>query len=199
MHESLPEAMSEAMSEAMRRTAEIVRAVRPDQLALPTPCTEYDVAGLGRHLTYWGVLFSERAARKQQPMPDAGPDDVGVDWAQTFARHADQTVAAWSVPDAWTGTTSLAGVPMPAALVGSLMLAELVLHGWDLAVATGQRPAYSTAVAETTRGIIERMAGQGRAAGIFAEPVPVPDSASPLDRALAFSGRDPAWTARQSG
>ena len=194
MHESLPEAMTEAMTQ----TAEIVRAVRPDQLGLPTPCTAYDVDALGRHLTYWGVLYSGQAARKQQPTPDAGPDDVGADWAEVFTRHADQTVVAWSAPDAWTGTTSLNGAPMPAALVGSLMLAELVLHGWDLAVATGQRPTYSDTVAKTTLEIIERMADQGRAAGIFAAPVPVPDSASPLDRALAFSGRDPAWTASRA-
>lgn len=194
MHESLPE----AMTEAMRRTAEIVHAVRPDQLTLPTPCAEFDVATLGRHLTYWGVLFSAQAARKQQPASDAGPDDVGADWAETFTRHADRTAAAWSVPDAWTGTTFLAGASMPAPLVGSLMLAELVLHGWDLAVATGQQPGYSEAVAKTTLEIIERMADQGRAAGIFADPVPVPDSASSLERALGLSGRDPAWPTRRS-
>jgi uncharacterized protein (TIGR03086 family) len=73
--------------------------------------------------------------------------------------------------------------------------ADLVLHGWDLARATGQRFTCAPEVAEQTRVFLAGFAGQGRAMGLFAAPVPVGADASPLARALALSGRDPAWRA----
>jgi uncharacterized protein (TIGR03086 family) len=73
------------------------------------------------------------------------------------------------------------------------MLGELVIHGWDLAMATGQAFPCPPDAAEATRRVLADMAPMGRSYGIFAAEVPVPESASALDRALALSGREPAW------
>ncbi|HEX5543758.1 MAG TPA: TIGR03086 family metal-binding protein [Micromonospora sp.] len=187
--------MQHLMTEAAAEMTAVVRAVKPDQLALPTPCTEYDVRTLVNHLIYWSGFFSEAAAGKQLPPEGAQRDYTDGDWAEIFAEQSGRAAATWAKPGAWEGVSQLAGTPMPASVVGSLLLAELVLHGWDLAVATGVRPAYSDEVAQATLGILRQAADQGRAAGIFAEPVPVPVSAPPLDQALGLSGRDPRWKA----
>jgi uncharacterized protein (TIGR03086 family) len=73
--------------------------------------------------------------------------------------------------------------------------ADLVLHGWDLARATGQTLHCSAEDAEQTGRFLDGFAEQGRGMGLFAAPVPVPADAPPLVRALALSGRDPLWRA----
>ena len=84
---------------------------------------------------------------------------------------------------------------MPAAAIGSMMTSEFVLHGWDVARATGQSFTVPEPLATTALAGVEAIAGMGRDGGWFAAEVEVPQDAPTLDRALALSGRDPAWTA----
>jgi uncharacterized protein (TIGR03086 family) len=83
---------------------------------------------------------------------------------------------------------------MPAAAIGSMMIAEFVVHGWDVAVATGQRVEVGAPLGEAVLEGVEAIAPMGRDGGWFAPEVAVPADAPTLDRALAASGRDPAWT-----
>jgi uncharacterized protein (TIGR03086 family) len=87
------------------------------------------------------------------------------------------------------------GAKTPAADVAALMIAELVLHGWDLAAATGQDYSVSDRAAEAALRAVEANAEVFRQYKGFADPVPTPADAPALDRALAPSGREPAWTA----
>ena len=73
--------------------------------------------------------------------------------------------------------------------------ADLVLHGWDLARATGQAVRCSAEAAEQTGRFLDGFAEQGHRMGLFAAPAPVAADAPPLDRALARSGRNPVWRA----
>jgi uncharacterized protein (TIGR03086 family) len=86
------------------------------------------------------------------------------------------------------------GSPTPAADVAALNIAEMVLHGWDLAAATGQAYKVSEPAAAAALRAVEANAELFRQYKGFAEPVQVPPGASVLDRVLAVSGRDPAWT-----
>ncbi len=82
---------------------------------------------------------------------------------------------------------------MPAAAVGSMMTSEFVLHGWDVAMATGQDIAVSEDLAATALEGVQAIAQMGRDGGWYGTEVHLPDGASTLDRALAASGRDPRW------
>jgi uncharacterized protein (TIGR03086 family) len=86
------------------------------------------------------------------------------------------------------------GDPLPAALVGGMALGEIVLHGWDLARATGQSPTWDDDVVAFLYREVERTAELGRQVKAYGPEVPVPETAPPLDRALGLSGRDPNWT-----
>jgi uncharacterized protein (TIGR03086 family) len=104
--------------------------------------------------------------------------------------------SAWVDPAAWEGSTQVGGVDLPGAVGGLIALHEVVLHGWDLARATGlpydQDPATLRAGLEALLGMYPADQLDNRA-GIFGPPVDVPDDASVLDRTVAFSGRDPGW------
>ena len=83
---------------------------------------------------------------------------------------------------------------MPAPVMAAVALDELVVHGWDLAVATGQEYRGDD---ESARRSLEFAASVGddpeARAGLYGPAVPVPDDAPVLDRLLGATGRDPRW------
>jgi uncharacterized protein (TIGR03086 family) len=177
---------------------EIVRGVKPDQVAAPTPCAEYDVRLLLNHLLFWGPSL-EGAARKESVPPPAGSEsEVDLtegDWAAAVAAQAERIAAAWSRPAAWEGTTHMGGpMELPASMVGGMVVIEVLVHGWDLARATGQHWEWDGDLVTYTLGEVVKTAEQGRQMGVFGPEVTVPGSAPALDRVLALTGRDPAWT-----
>jgi uncharacterized protein (TIGR03086 family) len=108
------------------KTEAIIAGVRPDQTLLASPCAEFDVVQLVDHMVGWASSFAARAAG----MPFEGdPNDyrAGTNPAAEFRSAATTIVGAYrSVADA--------SAKMP---VGMLLM-EYIVHGWDLATATGQ-------------------------------------------------------------
>jgi uncharacterized protein (TIGR03086 family) len=178
-------------------TVATVRAIRADQLDAPTPCSKYDVHALINHLLFWGPSL-EGAARKEPVAPPAASEqDVNLAagaWADKIEAQIDRLVTAWSEPDAWEGTTQMGGpTAMPASMIGGMVLGELVVHGWDLARATGQEPRWDDGVLKFLYCEVEQTAEQGRKMGVYGDQVHVPATASVLDQTLGLAGRDPNW------
>jgi uncharacterized protein (TIGR03086 family) len=173
------------LAQIVAATQDVVRGTEPDRLGDPTPCAEWDVRHLIGHV--FQVVTAVGIAARGEPVP------AGL-WSQTLT-GADFGAAAkaWDPPP--TAMIDMGGMPMPAPTVRAMLGADLVLHGWDLARATGQQLACPAEAAEQTCHFLAGFAGQGHAMGLFAAPVPVGADASPLVRALALSGRDPAWRA----
>lgn len=180
--------------------ARVAEAVRADAMTAETPCEKFDVQGLLTHLLYWAPVF-ELAARKE-PIPTGRPaegeQDLAVgDWRNLLADNIHALATAWSDPAAWEGVTSIGRSDLgdlPAAFVGSLVLSEFAVHGWDLARAVGSSYQCDDHVAEAVYGILAESAEHGRASGAFGPEVAVPATASTLDRTLGVSGRDPDWS-----
>jgi uncharacterized protein (TIGR03086 family) len=85
------------------------------------------------------------------------------------------------------------GMEFPAEVVAVVAIEELVVHGWDLARATGRELDPDAADLAVAVGFLEQLAGGGPS-GAFGAPVPTDDSAPALDRAVGLSGRDPGWS-----
>lgn len=172
----------------------LARAVAAAPLDTRTPCADWDLAALVRHVVFWSPLLAA-AGRRATPTPVAPAEaDVVLREGALEAAWAD-VVDAWSDPAAWTGTTSLGGPdPMPAPMIGEMVVGELVVHGWDLARAVDMSPEWPTEVLVPLHTGVVGMAPQGRDMGIFGSEVPVPADAPLLDRIVAVTGRDPYWT-----
>ncbi|WP_218158841.1 TIGR03086 family metal-binding protein [Streptosporangium canum] len=175
--------MNELLSRAVTRTAAVVREIREDQLGLPTPCADFDVRGLLGHLSRAAGMF-DALARKEEVPPEDGDHTA-------FESRAAAMVAAWSRPEAFEGISPTMGMPMTT--VFQLGLGDVVIHGWDLARATGQDYGVDEETGEAVAAFMDRMAPQGRRMGAFREAHAVPEDASPFERALGLSGRDPGW------
>jgi uncharacterized protein (TIGR03086 family) len=80
---------------------------------------------------------------------------------------------------------------MPASVAASILPVELVLHGWDLAQASGQQIHISDQLVDYLRGLAERVVPPARLSGSFADEVPSSADSSALDRLAAFAGRRP--------
>jgi uncharacterized protein (TIGR03086 family) len=126
--------------------------------------------------------------------PDTGASDIGPGWREDFPKILDGLAEAWRDPAAWTGMTRAGGIDLPGAVAAAVVADELVIHGWDLAVATGQPYEPDPAALRTSYTFLlaaaEDPTGGG---GIFGPVVPVPTDAPLLDRAVGLSGRDPGW------
>jgi uncharacterized protein (TIGR03086 family) len=197
--------MRQLMVPAAEETVAVVGGVAPALLSGPTPCPEYDVAGLLAHVADWTGVRALTAARKEPP-PDTATDVTEVaepGWTKRYAELARASASAWSEPEAWDGETGLSGAGrMPAGFIGGIVFGELLLHGWDLAVATGQRFAPDGELAATLFDRLTAMGDLARQGGVFGPEVAVPASAPAFDCALGLAGRDPAWTpgdARRAG
>jgi uncharacterized protein (TIGR03086 family) len=185
------------MTEAADAAARTVASVEASKFGRPTPCTEWDVRALLNHLILWTSYSLEARAHGesvgQELMDRDFADDPG--FAAAYRAQLDRAVTAWADPAVWERSLDVMGTPTPAADVAALNIAEMVLHGWDLAAATGQAYTVSESAAVAALRAAEANADLFRQYKGFAEPLEVPPTASVLDRLLALSGRDPAWTA----
>ncbi|MFD5220013.1 TIGR03086 family metal-binding protein [Streptomyces tendae] len=182
-----------------RILARLADGVRDDRLADPTPCPDLAVRNLLGHLTGLAVAFRDAARKDLGPTTDTSPEasvpDVGPGWREELAKVLGELADAWREPDAWTGMTRAGGIDLPGAVAGAVVADELVIHGWDLARATGQEYAPDPAALQAAYGLLAAAAEEpDRDAGMFGTVVPVPADAPLLERAVGLSGRDPGWT-----
>jgi uncharacterized protein (TIGR03086 family) len=184
--------MTEGAAEAVR----VARGVKAGQLDGGTPCKEFDVRALVNHwVLYTSYGLECRAERRDIPEELMERDFAGEDgFAEAYAAQLDRALAAWARPAAWEGEINAGGMAMAAPEVAKLILAELTVHGWDVAKATGQEFGVSEGLGELILSVVEEHAAVYRQYDGFAEPVPVGETASAFERALAMSGRDPGWT-----
>lgn len=186
---------------AAQRLARLVERVPDERLDAPTPCPAYSVGDLLDHVAGMAVAFAHAAAKtlpeggSQPPSGDASR--LAGDWRAQIPEDLAALAAAWRDPAAWTGVATVGGVDLPGEVAGVVGLDELVIHGWDLARATGQPFDDDPASLEVVHGFVAGLAEPGNEqmrSGIFGPVVPTGDGASLLDRTLGLAGRDPAWS-----
>jgi len=181
-----------------RIVARLAEGVTDEQLTAPTPCPDYALRNLLGHLAGLAVAFRD-AGRKDlgattDTSPDAAVPDIGPGWREELPKALDELADAWRDPDAWTGMTRAGGVDLPGAVAAAVAVDELVIHGWDLARATGQPYAPDPTALQASYDFLLACADDPARGDIFGPVVPVPAEAAPLDRAVGLSGRDPGWT-----
>lgn len=189
------------MTSACTHTATLLDGVRDDQLNGRTPCEKLSLAELVAHIGGLADAFSAAARKESGVLTDTPPSGGGYqlddDWRDRYPVALAGLAAAWQDRPAWEGMTRIAGMDMPGDVTGNVALTEVVLHGWDVARATGQDFRVDADVADVVLAHLASFAADGPVEGLFGPVVPVPDDAPALDRALGLSGRDPGWMARR--
>jgi uncharacterized protein (TIGR03086 family) len=178
---------------AAGRMARLVEGVPEDALGRPTPCSDWTVGDLLDHIAGSALAFTAAAAKKPlDGAPNVSAANLDADWRTSIPRRLDALAEAWSDAGTWTGMTAAGGVDLPGEVAGVVALDELVIHGWDLAKATGQEPGYDGPELEAVHQMVEQFRSGG-IEGIFGPQVEVDEDAPQLDRIVGLAGRDPAW------
>lgn len=179
------------LEKALDHITGLLGNVTPDQYGQATPCEDFDVRALANHLVagnpYYVILAMgggpDFSLFARDRIGDEQPGDV-------YARGAKEVLAAWQ------GAGALGRrMPLPGGGLGpriaDLHLLEAVLHGWDVATATGQDragdPDVVQAAMQTWYG---NHPDEIRAdTGMFGSSKPAPEGAPGMDRLAAYFGR----------
>jgi uncharacterized protein (TIGR03086 family) len=184
------------MKAAAAEAARVVNGVPdqvPDELDGPTPCGDWDLRTLLNHTILWTSYSAERRAYGESVAEDLMSKDFTADpgFRKDYEDQINKAVQAWSDPKRWEGDLKVMGDATPAADVAAMLIMEMVLHGWDIARATGQEYVCDDAVAAALRETVEAQADLFRKYQGFADAVQVPSTATVFEQALSLSGRDP--------
>jgi uncharacterized protein (TIGR03086 family) len=126
------------LERALAQTETIIVGIGEDQQRLPTPCRSWDVSELLAHLVYDLGAFTERAAGGTPIWSDPIAAVEGS-YVEAYRTGSAGLVGAWRAAGDLTGTMEMPGMGEVAKRFPiDQQIAELAVHGWDLAVATGQ-------------------------------------------------------------
>ncbi|MGW4767840.1 TIGR03086 family metal-binding protein [Nocardia sp. NPDC004278] len=175
----------------------VVGAIADEQLTAPTPCADTTVRDLLAHVSMLTEAFRQAATKEavgRSVPPAVGPETaLPDDWRARIPAQLKALVEAWRDPAAWDGETEAGGVSASAVVMAMIALNETVVHSWDLALATDQRPAADPSHLAVLLEFLSDTPAEGTP-GMFDPVVPVPVTAPELDRVVGLTGRDPAWT-----
>lgn len=183
---TLPESPSERHRVVAGNFADKVSATQDWQAPSPVPgWTARDVVG---HLVEWFPNFLAAGGIVLPPGPDVAADPV-LAWQHQAGVVQDLIEARGDE----SFTHPYAGTHRLADAADRFYTADVFMHTWDLARATGQEPGLdedqAAAMLEAMRPIEDML----RSSGQYGAPVPVATDAPVVDQLMGFVGRDPDW------
>ena len=153
-----------------------------EKLDASTPCDEWDVRTLLNHMLDTQRYFIEAGRGEEASMPSPNPPDaMGVDPVADFDRARNEVLRTYGEPGIIEKTGPSLGIAF----------SDQLLHGWDLAKATGRDATMPEGLPEAAYEMIHGRFTDDQRKGMFKPEVEVGDDASAQDKLLAYTGRNP--------
>ncbi|MGW1494967.1 TIGR03086 family metal-binding protein [Streptomyces sp. NPDC002402] len=174
--------------------AQLVEAVAEDQWTAPTPCSDWNVSQLVDHLVTGQRVFTDVMAEQptsQGPEQSAGTESTPASLKAAVRESAGALAAAFARPGALERTVQAPIGEVPGAVALHLQTIEHLVHGWDLAQATGQKALFDDTSVEReiefARGLVAQLPPAPD--GPFAVSRTAPADAPAIDHLAALLGR----------
>lgn len=178
----------EQLAAAAEVARQVVNAIADGQWDRPTCCGDWSVRDLVEHVVAGNEAFA--AALHEQPSAPERTAERSADLASDYGRSIRTLLDAFGQPEALKRVVSVPFGAVPGAIALHLRITELLVHGWDLARATGQHPAFPEDLAEQELVFARRaLADVPPGRRPFAPPEPVAEDAAAIDRLAACLGR----------
>ena len=161
----------------------VVGDISPDQLDNKTPCAQYTVRGVLEHMITGATAFAAAFRGEEAGEPDTSDVLAGFGPALTGLAEAIQA------PGALDRTIQAPFGAVDGTTFARFVVLDGLVHGWDLATATGQAYEPRDALVAEAEGFARDALGPLRDGDTFAEPVEPPSAATPIERLAAFTGR----------
>jgi uncharacterized protein (TIGR03086 family) len=183
------------MQTACESTERVFEGIREEQLGDPTPCAEWDVRSLMSHVVgtlYLGAALLSDSPPGVQMVPGALPDGdvLGNDPVKAY-RMGVEGLLAVAGGDALTRTHVTPLGEMPGAVLGGFTTLDILVHGWDLARATGQPSLLPDDIAQDVLGFAQQAITVETRGSRIGPAVAIDAGATTTDRLVAFLGRCP--------
>ena len=180
---------TEQLSAILPAVSALVDRIEPADLHRPTPCANFDVRGVLDHMMGLGATFSFMFRGQEPPAPSIPADHATVPSAEMRAVMDGLLDAVRS--DGAMGRTIASPVgEMSGETFARLVAFDGLVHGWDIARATGQPfDVPDDVVAEVDAFARAALTDDMRDGDMFKTATTPPDRATPIERVAAFSGR----------
>jgi uncharacterized protein (TIGR03086 family) len=192
--------VAELYRRSMAQFLDRVAQTTPGDWPQPTPCAAWNVRELVNHVVYedrWtaplmaGLTVEDIGTRFDGDL--LGDDPVGR--ALDAAKQAEEAVSARGALDR---TVQLSFGPTPAREYAWQLLAEHLIHSWDLAAAIGADRRLDADAVRACAAWFSDREQSFREIGAIGPRVRTPATADEQDRLLGAYGRNPRWSARAS-
>jgi len=187
MSVDLPEAHAHALDSARRPIA----GIGADQWDVPSTCEGWTVRDLVNHIVagnYWAAELTSGLTIEE--VGDRLDGDVlGTDPLRAYDDSAIVSAAAFRAPGAMEAPCAVSYGPVPGEVYCGHRLVDVLIHGWDVAVSTGQDATLDPSLVEAALDVVEPQIDLIAGSGQYGTPQPVADGAGPQTRLLALLGR----------
>jgi uncharacterized protein (TIGR03086 family) len=177
---------------ALEATGRIVAGVRADQWTAATPCANWNVRELMNHLVSGNLWAAELAAGATiAEVGDRFDGDVlGADPSESYDESARRASAVFHRPGAMDAPCAVSYGPVPGSVYAGHRFLDVLVHGWDLAVASSQNTTLDDSLVQGCLEVVEPQAALLRASGMFSDGVTAPPNADSQTLLLALLGRE---------
>jgi uncharacterized protein (TIGR03086 family) len=183
--------VAELHARALDATGRVVRSVPAERWRAATPCAGWDARALVNHLVSGNLWAAELAAGGtiEEVGTRLDGDLLGDDPAGAYEESAAAAAAVFRRPGALDAPCAVSYGPVPGVVYAGHRFLDVLVHGWDLAAASGQDYTLDAHLMQACRQIIEPQLDAFRAAGAIGPEVAVPADAGAQSRFLALLGR----------
>ena len=161
-----------------------------------TPCDEWTVRELLNHViagNWWAARLASGAS-----IADVGTeldgDQIGDDPRSSYDASADAAARVFEAPGALAAPCAVSYGPVPGSVYAGHRFIDVLIHGWDLAVASGQNSSLAPDLIDGACQVLEPQLGMLRASGMFGDDLEIPADADAETRLLMTLGRRPLPT-----
>jgi uncharacterized protein (TIGR03086 family) len=164
----------------------------PQLLPLATPCAGWDLRTLLLHVSDSLAVLAEAMRADHIALAPPPPLDptTAADPVPCLRRRARALLEACAA-GADERLVAIADRELTTSMVTAAGAIEIAVHGWDISAACGIPRPIPPALAAALLPLAPLLIPRATRAGLFANPVPLPEPADPSDRLIAFLGRQP--------
>lgn len=166
----------------------VVGGIAPDQLDRPTPCADFTVRGVLEHMIEGATAFAAAYRGDTPSQPDLS-DPVGG-----FGPALTSLGEAIGAPGALDRTVAAPFGELPGETFARFVVLDGLVHGWDMATATGQAYTPSDELVAAADAFARQVLDPLRDGQTFAAAVEPAAEATPIERLAAYTGRRPLVT-----
>lgn len=176
---------------ALDETRSVVARIDRAQWADATPCDGWDVQALLNHLVSGNLWAAELGSGHTiEEVGDRLDGDVlRNDAVAAYDASAKAAAATFEAAGALDAPCAVSYGPIPGSVYAGHRFIDVLIHGWDLATATGQDATLDPELVDAAYRLLQDQADMVRASGMFGEDILMPADVGPQTQLLAFIGR----------